>query len=142
MPETIAIGQRWVDGDGREIEIIEAREEWASRGIIARDRLGVLMIDPRVLLRDFRKKGKPPAGAEVVKVLPPMHMREEWLNRPKPKPKKEAPPMTKRQSGYLKRLCKEAGEEFDESWDKEMASSQIARLERITGAGKRRASAA
>jgi hypothetical protein len=44
-------------------------------------------------------------------------------------------PMTGAQASYLKTLCEEAGEEFDESLTKAEASKRIDELREITGKG-------
>jgi Protein of unknown function (DUF3072) len=47
--------------------------------------------------------------------------------------------MTMAQASYLKTLCEEAGEEFDDSLTKAEASKRIDELQAITGRGKPRA---
>ena len=44
-------------------------------------------------------------------------------------------PMTGPQASYLRTLCQEAGEEFDESLTKAQASARIDELQRKTGRG-------
>ena len=45
-------------------------------------------------------------------------------------------PMTGAQASYLKTLCEEAGEEFDDSMTKAAASQRIEELQEVTGRGK------
>ena len=45
-------------------------------------------------------------------------------------------PMTGAQASYLKTLCEEAGEEFDETLTKAEASKRIDALQEATGRGK------
>ena len=47
-------------------------------------------------------------------------------------------PMTGAQASYLKTLCEEAGEEFDDSLTKAEASKRIDALQEKTGRGKSR----
>ncbi|MBV8399848.1 MAG: DUF3072 domain-containing protein [Acetobacteraceae bacterium] len=47
-------------------------------------------------------------------------------------------PMTGAQASYLKTLCEEAGEEFDDSLTKAEASKRIDALQDKTGRGKNR----
>ena len=44
-------------------------------------------------------------------------------------------PMTGPQMSYLKTLCQEAGEEFDEKLTKAEASKRIEELQQVTGRG-------
>ena len=44
-------------------------------------------------------------------------------------------PMTGPQASYLRTLCQEAGEEFDESLTKAQASARIDELQKRTGRG-------
>jgi hypothetical protein len=46
-------------------------------------------------------------------------------------------PMTGAQASYLKTLCEEAGEEFDDSLTKAEASKRIDELQEVTGRGKK-----
>jgi hypothetical protein len=46
-------------------------------------------------------------------------------------------PMTGAQASYLKTLCEEAGEEFDDSLTKAEASKRIHELQEVTGRGKK-----
>ncbi len=45
-------------------------------------------------------------------------------------------PMTAAQASYLRTLCQEAGEEFDESLTKAAASKRIDELQEKTGRGR------
>ena len=45
-------------------------------------------------------------------------------------------PMTGAQRSYLKTLCEEAGEDFDENLTKAEASKRIDELQQLTGRGK------
>jgi hypothetical protein len=45
-------------------------------------------------------------------------------------------PMTGPQISYLKTLCHEAGEQFDDTWTKAEASNKIDQLQARTGRGK------
>jgi uncharacterized damage-inducible protein DinB len=53
---------------------------------------------------------------------------DEWVTKDEP--------MTGPQRSYLQTLCREAGEEFDESWTKDEASKKIDHLQQKTGRGK------
>jgi hypothetical protein len=46
-------------------------------------------------------------------------------------------PMTGAQASYLKTLCEEAGEEFDDGLTKAEASKRIDELQEVTGRGKK-----
>lgn len=46
-------------------------------------------------------------------------------------------PMTGAQASYLKTLCEEAGEEFDDRLTKAGASKRIDELQEVTGRGKK-----
>ncbi len=46
-------------------------------------------------------------------------------------------PMTGPQRSYLQTLCREAGEEFSDSWTKAEASKKIDELQEKTGRGKK-----
>lgn len=66
---------------------------------------------------------------------------------PDPSPEKDTgewvtgdEPMTGPQASYLKTLCQEAGEEFDESLTKAQASQRIDELQAKTGRGRRASS--
>jgi hypothetical protein len=50
-------------------------------------------------------------------------------------------PMTGAQASYLKTLCEEAGEEFDDSLTKAEASKRIDELQEKTGRGQQNAAA-
>ena len=53
---------------------------------------------------------------------------DEWVTKDEP--------MTGPQRSYLHTLCREAGEEFDETWTKAEASKKIEELQQKTGRGK------
>ena len=53
---------------------------------------------------------------------------DEWVTKDEP--------MTGPQRSYLQTLCREAGEEFDQSWTKAEASKKIEDLQQKTGRGK------
>ena len=53
---------------------------------------------------------------------------DEWVTKDEP--------MTGPQRSYLQPLCREAGEEFHQSWTKAEASKKIGELQRKTGRGK------
>jgi hypothetical protein len=53
---------------------------------------------------------------------------DEWVTKDEP--------MTGPQRSYLQTLCREAREEFNESWTKAEASKKIEELQRKTGRGK------
>jgi uncharacterized damage-inducible protein DinB len=54
---------------------------------------------------------------------------DEWLTGEEP--------MTGAQASYLRTLCQEAGEDFDESLTKAQASKRIDELQAKTGRGRR-----
>jgi uncharacterized damage-inducible protein DinB len=53
---------------------------------------------------------------------------DEWVTKDEP--------MTGPQRSYLQTLCREAGEEFSETWTKAEASKKIDELQQKTGRGK------
>lgn len=86
------------------------------------------------------------AGASRIEMQtntsPKLSMSEK--NQPTPNPEKNPDdwttgdePMTGPQISYLKTLCQEAGEEFDESLTKAAASKKIEELQEKTGRGKK-----
>ncbi len=53
---------------------------------------------------------------------------DEWVTKDEP--------MTGPQRSYLQTLCREAGEEFNETWTKAEASKKIDELQQKTGRGR------
>jgi uncharacterized damage-inducible protein DinB len=70
-------------------------------------------------------KTSPAAGESSNRVKDP----EDWTTGEEP--------MTGAQASYLKTLCEEAGEEFDDSLTKAEASKRIDELQERTGRGKK-----
>ena len=69
----------------------------------------------------------------IVPQVPPASLNpekdpDEWVTKDEP--------MTGPQRSYLQTLCREAGEEFNESWSKAEASKKIEELQQKTGRGK------
>ena len=70
------------------------------------------------------KSGEQPAAASNTQKNP-----DEWITGEEP--------MTAAQASYLRTLCQEAGEDFDESLTKAAASKRIDELQERTGRGRK-----
>ena len=127
---TIQVGQVWVNQAGRELEVLQpSAPNYAHLCLLVRDKYGVAMIEPVVLLRDYRQKAAAPPSAAVIDFSKP----KRDLTKPKASQALVEAPVTLAQEGYLKRLYQEAGEEATTGLTKDSASKEIDRLKLILG---------
>lgn len=144
------------DAPGEEIEVIGACPDAGHLALIARDRLGALLIAPDVLLSRYEPAGE---GGERISVSPPRRRRvprsllttqdagerrriEKRLAErfgAAPGTSAEADPPTEKQLRYLGDLCARAGEPVPAGLSKREASRLINRLKKRLAAEEKQA---
>lgn len=162
-------GQRFRDPQGRELEIIHAAE-FAHRGLVARDGLGIRLVDPKLLTEryepvdDGEPAGEPidvsePAPLEIegrasmmiggreamddiVARLRKRGILEEPAKSESSTDSRRNGPMTEPQANLLRDLAAKAGEKFDDSLTLAEASKEIDRLKALLAERKRERAAA
>jgi hypothetical protein len=130
------VGQIWRDPDGRQVTIVDAARGFEHVGLIARDRLGLFLLDPKLLGSRYElvRQGDGPLLRRRKPLPDPIVAEEiaaeraaaaETRAREAANPEEGA---SKRQLGYLRKLAEQAGEQLPENLSKRQASRRIDEL--------------
>jgi hypothetical protein len=135
--------QKWVSKDGqKEIEIIGAAPGWGHIGIAVRDNVGAKMVSTAVLYTNYQLKEDSDSNQISVEKSTEKPTEDPYLKEALAKQSqndkepdyrsKRKEPMTKKQEGFLKSLCKKTGEDFNPELTKIEATKEIDRLKKLS----------